>query len=327
MLSGMGHEAEAMLDRGQREWVLLVEDDPELRAALAELLRAFWDVETAGDVASAWKRISEGEPPHLILSDLSMPGESGLELLRKVRSDERTRLVPFILVSGVNDTEVVVQGLEMGANDYVSKPVNPAVLQARMSTHLRAAAMQRRLERQNALLSRLAAFDDLTGVYNRRAMTDTLETELTRSVRYGHPLAILLLDLDHFKKVNDTWGHSAGDDVLRGFVERITPTLRSTDALCRYGGEEFCIIMPETSQNSAIRAAERIRRLVAAEPFLSGEISIPMTVSVGVACLPLDFHDPPETLLDHADRALYRAKHNGRNRIVLFDAADCQIED
>lgn len=323
----MGREARLMAEHAKRERVLIVEDDPALRETLAVLLREHWDVVTAENVAEAWERIEEHGPPNIILSDMTMPGGSGLDLLQRVRSDERTRLVPFILVSAVSETDTVVQGLEMGANDYVSKPINPAILQARMATHLRGAEMQRRLERQNALLAHLAAFDDLTGVYNRRSMTTALEAEVTRCVRYHHAMAVLLLDLDHFKKVNDTHGHAAGDDVLRGFVQRITPVLRTTDILCRYGGEEFCVIMPETGQASATRAAERIRHVVEEQPFHSGETAIPLTVSIGLACLPRGFSDSPERLVEHADEALYQAKNAGRNRLVIYDQGNCQVMD
>lgn len=313
-----------MLSSPKRARVLVVEDDPTLRESLAILLRGQWEVATAENIEQAWQHIEQHGPPNIILSDVTMPGGSGLDLLARVRSDERTRLVPFILVSAVSETETVVKGLEMGANDYVNKPINPPILQARMSTHLRAAEMQRRLERQNTLLARLAAFDDLTGVYNRRSMSSALEAEVTRCVRYHHPLALLLLDLDHFKRVNDTYGHAAGDDVLRHFVQRVIPVLRATDILCRYGGEEFCVIMPETCQPNAVRAAERIRHLVEEEPFESDGFRIPVTVSIGLACLPQEFGGGPDALLEHADRALYEAKNSGRNRVVIFQDGECQ---
>ncbi len=326
-IARMGREALFMSEFHKKPSVLIVEDDPALREALAELLRADWSPQTAPSVEVAWAWIEEHGAPNIILSDMSMPGGTGLDLLRLVRADERSRLVPFILVSAVSEADTVVEGLELGANDYVTKPVNPPILLARMSTHLRAAEMQRRLERQNALLTRLAAFDDLTGVYNRRSMTTALEAEVTRCARYHHALAVLLLDLDHFKRVNDTYGHPAGDSVLREFVQRVIPVLRTTDLLCRYGGEEFCVIMPETNQENASRAAERIRQMVAAEPFQGDGDGIPLTVSIGLACLPRHFTEVPEALLENADKALYQAKEEGRNRISLYSTEDCEVSD
>jgi two-component system cell cycle response regulator len=214
----------------------------------------------------------------------------------------------------------VVEGLDLGANDYVTKPIVLPVLIARMEALLRASELVRRLEVQTELLAKLAAYDELTGAYNRRSMFHHLEAELGRSQRYGRHLSVLMLDVDHFKRVNDEHGHLTGDQVLAWFSQRVMEQLRSMDFVCRYGGEEFCVILPETPAAGALTVANRLRASVERSPFTSGALSLTITTSIGVATWdPAAGRDVPDLLL-RADNALMEAKRGGRNQVRVAAA-------
>jgi diguanylate cyclase (GGDEF)-like protein len=259
----------------------------------------------------------ENSLPDLILLDVFMPNVSGFDLLRELRSAPRTATTPIILISALSDTQHIVEGLELGANDYVTKPIVMPILTARMEALLRSSELVRRLEVQTELLAKLAAFDDLTGSYNRRSLFHHLEAELSRSRRYGRSLSVLMADIDHFKKVNDQYGHLVGDQALRWVATTLQNELRSMDFLCRYGGEEFCAILPETNQPGAARAAERIRSALERHVFVTDGLSLSLTISVGGASwTPSDDQEIPD-LLARADRALLDAKRAGRNQIQI----------
>lgn len=302
--------------------ILIVDDEPLNTDMLSRRLASRgYTTAIANSADDAWRQLSSNLPDVLLL-DVNMPDVSGLELLDRIRTTEEMRTIPVILVSALADTDNIVRGLQRGANDYVTKPVNLPVLLARLETQLKMASLVSQLESQKEILARLAAHDDLTGVLNRRAMFDAMEVDLARSRRYNHPLSILLMDLDHFKRVNDEHGHPAGDAVLRQFAAHISRNLRSTDSLCRYGGEEFCAILPETNRDQALRAAEIIRQHIENTDFVHEDLRIRMTVSIGVAS-----YFPPGTasstdLLDNADKALYEAKESGRNRVCAYHDED-----
>ncbi|HVY46930.1 MAG TPA: diguanylate cyclase, partial [Minicystis sp.] len=255
--------------------------------------------------------------PDLVLLDVFMPETSGFEVLARLRGDPKTRTVPVIVVSALADTAHVVQGLERGANDYVTKPVVIPILTARIEALLRASALVKHLEVQKELLAKLAAFDELTGVYNRRSLFHALETEIARSARYGRGLSVLMVDVDRFKGVNDAHGHRVGDDVLRIIAERLAAALRTTDVVARYGGEEFCVLLPETLADGAGRAAERVRDAIASRPVLVADRELAVTVSIGVTSW--DAVGPPPDLLGEADAALLAAKRDGRNCVRAAD--------
>lgn len=302
--------------------VLIVDDEPLNLDMLSRRLntRGYQTV-TAPSAEEAHRRIRE-RTPDIILLDVNMPRVSGLEMLDQLKADESTQGIPIILVSALSDTENIVRGLQRGANDYVTKPINLPVLLARLETQLKMASLVSQLESQKEILAKLAAYDDLTGVLNRRSMFEALELDLNRSVRYQHHLSVLMMDLDHFKKVNDQYGHAAGDSILREFAERVSHGLRSTDALCRYGGEEFSAVLPETPACQASTVAENIRQLVLSLPFTHEDQKIPMTVSIGVATFVPGEQPSAAALLDRADKALYDAKNSGRNRVCSFHADD-----
>jgi two-component system, cell cycle response regulator len=274
-----------------------------------------YTVPTATSAEEA-RRELEIAQPDIILLDVFMPKESGFDLLRELRSKPRTSTVPIVLISALTDTKHIVEGLELGANDYVTKPIVMPVLTARMEGLLRAAELVRRLEVQTELLSKLAAFDELTGAYNRRSMFHHLEAELARCRRYDRSVSILMIDVDHFKRVNDQHGHLVGDEALRWVVTTLKGELRAMDLVCRYGGEEFCAILPETNATGAGRAAERVRSSIERSGFTHQSLRVPVTVSIGVAGWSDTTASDIPDLLEQADRALLQAKRAGRNQVV-----------
>ncbi|MDP8235620.1 MAG: diguanylate cyclase [Candidatus Erginobacter occultus] len=299
--------------------ILVVEDDPISRKLLARRLEtAGYRVGVLADGESAREEL-KNNPPALLLLDIQLPGLTGLELLGWLRGEPALRRLPVILISGLDRPKDVVRGLELGASDYVTKPISFPVLLARIRTQLLISEMVVRLETQAKILARLAAYDELTGVFNRLGLSYFLKSEVERSLRYREPLAALMIDIDHFKPVNDLYGHPAGDRVLRRVAELISSTLRGPDLLCRYGGEEFLVILPHTSPDQAREAGERIRKEIAAVPFRSEENEIPLTVSVGAAGLDPEAEEPGEEMIAAADAALYRAKREGRNRVRSAD--------
>ncbi|MBI3269484.1 MAG: diguanylate cyclase [Planctomycetes bacterium] len=295
--------------------ILAVDDEAgNLDLLRRRLSRQGYEVPIASSASEAAAEIAD-RMPDMVLLDINMPEVSGLDFLKQLRASPKTLLLPVIMVSALTDTDSIVTAIQDGANDYVTKPINLPVLLARMETHLKMAALVQHLETQTQILSKLAALDYLTGIYNRRSMFDALEVELNRCRRSGRRLSVLMLDLDHFKRINDSHGHPAGDLVLREFASRAKQALRSTDILCRYGGEEFCVILPETETASALAAAERIRQAIGARSFMLESDEVTVTVSVGVASVPPEFEGELTELLERADKALYRAKQGGRNRV------------
>lgn len=308
-----------MIDPNRTYRLLVVDDDPFTRKLLNRRLSdAGYRVTAAEDGENAWEELKK-DPPDLLLLDIRLPGIDGLEILEWIRRESGRRRLPVILLSGLDQPGEVVRGLELGANDYVTKPVTFPVLLARIRTQLMISDMVKRLEAQNRILARLASYDQLTGAFNRRGLERILKTEVERSLRYRQPLAALMLDIDRFKPVNDRYGHPVGDRVLRRLAGIISSTLRSSDLFCRYGGEEFLIVLPHTGLERALEAGERICRRVAGEPFRDQGLEIPLTVSLGAAVLDPTAKDPGKELIAAADRALYRAKREGRNRVCRED--------
>lgn len=304
----------------KRANVLMVEDSQVSLATYAQRLEnRGYSVATASSAEQARQELAQ-KLPEIILLDVFMPKVSGFDLLRELRADPRTSHIPVILVSALSDTKHIVEGLDLGANDYVTKPIVMPILTARMEALLRASDLVRRLEVQTELLSKLAAYDDLTGAYNRRSMFHHLEAEIGRARRYQRDLSVLMVDVDHFKRVNDSLGHAAGDAALAWVAHTLHAQLRSMDFLCRYGGEEFCVILPETGAAGAARAGERLREAVEREPFTTGSTRVPLTISVGVATWSAAAGTEIPDLLAQADAALLEAKRAGRNRVAT--AAD-----
>jgi diguanylate cyclase (GGDEF)-like protein len=305
-----------MKSQRKRYRVLMVEDSRlSLEVYAQRLERRGYAVATATSAEEARQRLDEGQPD-IVLLDVFMPKVSGFEFLRELRSASRTSTTPVILISALSDTKHIVEGLELGANDYVTKPIVMPILTARMEALLRSAELVRKLEVQTELLSKLAAFDDLTGAYNRRSMFHHLEAELSRCRRYGRSVSVLMVDIDHFKRVNDSHGHLVGDHALRWIVATMQAELRAMDLLCRYGGEEFCAILPETNHPGATRAAERLRAAVERTRFSQDSVELSLTVSVGGASWSNGSKEVPD-LLARADESLLEAKRAGRNAVRI----------
>ncbi len=269
---------------------------------------------TSGE--QAIKRVKTAKPD-LILLDLMMPEMNGLEVCQSLKSDPLNQEIPIIFVTASNEKEHLIQAFEQGAVDYVTKPFSVPELLARVKTHLELKHTQDQLKKALLELEKLATTDSLTGIYNRRQLFVIGEQELQRSYRNNRPLSLLLLDLDYFKKINDLYGHSIGDQALILMAQTTLKSLRNSDFFCRFGGEEFVVILPETTLSEASEIAERLRFNLAEVSLFSQSETISFTVSIGVTSStpsPCAF----DLLLNRADQALYQAKHQGRNRVVTY---------
>jgi len=309
-------DREAIADTGRGGRVLLVDDWPASYARIAEVLAAEHNVEVEANPSEALFRAADGNYDLLIVS-LSLENFDGLRLCSQVRSIDRTRNVPILAVTEPENGARMVRGLEIGVNDYLMRPIDKNELLARARSLIRKRRYTERLRDNVQMSIEMAITDALTGLFNRRYMESHLTMLMEQAASRGKPLTALVLDIDFFKSVNDTHGHDAGDDVLREFALRIKRSIRGIDLACRYGGEEFVVIMPETDMAVATMVAERLRRRIAADPFMiqQGTRTIPVTISVGVAVM-RGKEDSAAAILKRADQALYKAKRDGRNRVV-----------
>ncbi len=308
-------EREAVSDRGRQGRILLIDDRPASHERIAAMLNDEHAIEIDSDPNHALFRAAEGTYDLVIVS-LSLENFDGLRLCSQLRSLDRTRNVPILAISDGDSNARLVRGLEIGINDYLMRPLDKNELLARVRTQIRKKRYTERLRDSVQLSIEMAITDPLTGLHNRRYMESHLGSLLEQAVLRKKPLTVLVLDIDYFKAINDTHGHDAGDDVLREFSFRIKKSIRGIDLACRYGGEEFVVIMPETDLTVATMVAERLRRRIATEPFpiQDGSNSIEVTISIGISALGKD--DAAANILKRADAALYRAKRDGRNRVV-----------
>jgi len=303
--------------------VLVVDDLPDnVEILRARLESRGYDVDTAADGEQALAAV-HAAPPHVILCDVMMPGIDGYEVARRIKQDASLPFIPIILVTALSDTDNIVQGLNTGADDYIAKPYHFQELEARVRAMLRIKRLQdeldlknRELEVANKRLKKLSITDGLTELFNHRHVHELLRDEFERSRRTGEPLAVVMIDLDRFKAVNDTYGHPTGDVVLYETARILKETAREIDMVGRYGGEEFIAILPNTDEEEAARFAERVRSAVEAHLYRDEGHELRMTCSSGAASFPVDGVDSPEELLKSADEALYLAKESGRNRVV-----------
>lgn len=301
---------------GEGHKILIVEDDAVTRARLAFLLRKnAYQVELAEDGDEGWALFRDGYYP-IVLTDWSMPGLSGPELCRRIRGYEGDLYTYLILITGKSEKSNIALGLEAGADDYVTKPFDSGELIARLRTGRRILDLQASMREVQRQLHELASRDGLTGVLNRRALEERLTEAFHFFQRRGPQLSIAMLDLDHFKHINDTYGHQAGDDVLKEAARRVNDVVREYDAIGRYGGEEFMVLLPDTPSEEASLIAERIRSAIAHTAITTRDGgSIDVTVSVGVATIGHGFQGHLKDVIEAADAALYRAKRAGRNRV------------
>jgi len=255
----------------------------------------------------------------LIICDLEMPRMDGFKVMSLVNSRQDLRDIPIIMLTGREDRDLKIKGLEQGACDYVTKPFDAGELVARVKVQLKIKALQDELKKSNELLKELSNTDPLTNLNNRRYLTKALHSELLRAERTGDCLSLIILDIDNFKKINDTYGHQNGDKVLSSIAEVTQTHLRCYDIAARYGGEEFVLVLPGTSLIGGEEVAERLREEVEAISFAPPMDKLTVTISLGVALFPSPLVDDMESLIRQADEALYRAKQNGRNRVETME--------
>jgi diguanylate cyclase (GGDEF)-like protein len=281
-----------------------------------------YNVQTARSGESALKRVQESHPD-LILLDIVMPGMDGFEVCERLKADSKTSDIPVVFVSSMTNTESKVKGFKSGGVDYINKPFQHAEILVRINTHITMLRLRKDLEMRNAELERLASTDYLTKLYNRRRFFLTAEKMFTESIRAGYPISITLIDLDHFKRVNDTYGHMTGDQVLIHAAHLIRNGCRENDMAARYGGEEFAILHPNIDKLAAAQIVEEIRNNVEVTPYVSETDEIVLTLSAGIVDKESCTNCPRvDDIFASADKALYRAKDRGRNQVVVFEEQD-----
>ena len=307
--------------------ILIVDDhEDNIELLRARLAARGYAIQTAMDGEEALACV-DGSPPDLILLDVMMPRIDGFEVVRRIKANPNLPFIPIILQTALDSTEHKVEGLDAGADDYITKPINFAELEARVKSMLRIKALQdaledreRELSEVNRQLLKMAQTDALTGLDNRRYVEERLEEAFGHSRRLNEPVAVVLCDLDRFKSVNDTYGHQAGDAVLKQLARILKKEAREIDRVGRYGGEEFMLLLPGTVLDAAVTFAERVRKAVEAHTFTFDGGTLQRTMSCGVAAWPHPRIDDCDALVKAADDALYVAKETGRNRVVRFDS-------
>ncbi len=317
---GMSDSAREEFDKAGGDGnILLVDDHANSAKRIVEALKPCHRVTIEGDIQAALEKVAEENFDALIIS-LSLSKSDGLRLCSQVRSLDQTRHLPILILVEPGDDARLLRGLDMGVNDYLMRPIDRNEMLARIRTQIK------RKRHSDMLRNRLeesveqAITDPLTGLHNRRYMEGHLRAQVTQALESGKPLSMMVADIDFFKLVNDTYGHDAGDTVLREFAARFRHNTRGIDLACRLGGEEFVVIMPDTEIGRAYQVAERLRACIATEPFqVNADTFIRVTASVGISTLE-EADDTPTTLFKRADNALYSAKRHGRNRVVA-DAA------
>ena len=309
--------------------ILVAEDDPVARKILEKTLsKEGHEVVSVENGRKAFELFKQRFFP-IILTDWMMPEMDGIELCRAVRNHQTSGYVFVIILTSKDSKDDIVTGLNSGADDYVHKPFNPPELKARIKTCLRILELERSLKEANENIRILSITDPLTKSYNRGYISECLPKEIQRAIRYGHALSLILCDIDHFKKVNDTYGHLAGDKVLIEFVYSIKQSIRKDlDWIARYGGEEFLIVLPETGPEGALIMAERLRNTISNNKFIVHEKALHITSSFGISGFDLASSDEnisSEILINMADQHLYQCKLEGRNRVKAGYANKDQI--
>lgn len=304
--------------------VLLIEDDEDdyviTRDLLSEIGDAHFDLEWVTTYEKAIPTIDEGRHD-ICLLDYNLGESNGVAILREVV--EKGCRTPIIMLTGQGHPEVDIEAMKAGASDYLVK--------GRIDAGLLGRSIRYAIERAQlmAAMRELAIRDELTGLYNRRQLSDMLSNEIERAYRYSHPMSLLMIDIDHFKLVNDTYGHPIGDAVLKWLADKVRDNVRSLDHPARYGGEEFAVILTETPGSGAMTVAESLRKAIGGKPFTfmghgGTQVSIPLSISLGIASVPNDGADE-HSLIASADQALYEAKRQGRNRTVHFASMNLPV--
>ena len=297
--------------------ILIIDDNPDALLIAKTRLKKECENILCAEGGKAGLEIAKREMPDLILLDIDMPEMPGFEVCRALKADTDLCMIPVLFLSGFVSAEDKIKGLDLGGMDYITKPFDAFELQARVRAALRTKNLQ-------DLLIEYAHIDPLTGLPNRRALMERLQQEWARMVRHGQPFSFIMADIDHFKKVNDTYGHLVGDQLLQEIAKVFTKQCRNVDTPARYGGEEFAIVVPQESAANARSLAERCRRNIEEISILVKGESVHTTVSFGIA--ETTGLTAPETLIEHADEALYAAKVAGRNQVATYDETKAEIQ-
>lgn len=305
--------------------ILIAEDEPAFRYLLEDvLIRWEYEVVLARDGNEAYQLLRGEDAPKLAILDWKMPGMEGIEICRKIRQEEGENYTYIILLTSQQRDEDLIIGMEAGADDYIIKPFKHNELRVRLRAGRRIIELQNELFAAREILRAKATHDSLTGMWNHEEILGILNKEVIRSERDGDCVSIIMVDIDHFKQVNDTYGHMAGDAVLHSIAKKMGSVVRPYDSVGRYGGEEFLIILPECCQECAAFFAERLCSGISSERIDTPEGVIPVTISLGVATSSKEWRQDSLSLVRAADAALYKAKANGRNRVeVAVETADC----
>ena len=305
--------------------ILVVDDQPaNLKTLLSFLKLQHFHVRIATSGERALLALSE-HPADIILLDVMMPDMDGFETCRRIKENKESADIPIIFMTSLDSIEDKVIAFQSGGVDYIIKPFQQVEILARINTHITLRKKEQELEkaldevtRQKKMLEKLSRTDDLTGLYNRRHLNTVLEREFNRSIRHNSELSCLLLDLDFFKDINDTYGHEFGDTVIQASAAIIQDSIRSSDFAFRFGGEEFLILLPQTETEGAVQAAEKIRQRMEVKKITNGNISATVEVSIGVSSFCQHHPAVRNDLIAFADKALYMAKNNGRNQVRVY---------
>lgn len=308
-------------DHNDLPQLLLVEDSDTSAALIVRYLKDRYRVRHAGDGAAAWAILSAEPDIELLVTDIQMPHMSGHELLRKIRGSDIPRIsgLPVIVMTSANESSERDLAFANGANDFITKPMQPTELVARIGVHQKLAHTIRALEQHRQLLQEQATTDVLTNLKNRRAFTELGSQHFSLARRHSNDLSLIALDIDHFKRINDSCGHAGGDEALVAVAKVVIASTRTTDVVARVGGEEFAILLPNTNRVGAGVLAERIRVAVKNSRFSVAGTTLSLTVSVGVASFGGAPNENLDQLMQVADRRLYLAKQTGRNKVVMRD--------
>jgi diguanylate cyclase (GGDEF)-like protein len=299
--------------------VLAAEDNPVFQSMLRTMLTKWgYEAVIARDGNEAWNILQGPNAPRLAVLDWMMPGRDGVEICRRIRSARREPYIYILLLTARNESQDLIEGMDAGADDYLTKPFNAHELRVRIRAGRRILDLQEELLQAREALREQATHDGLTGLLNRATILAKLDDELARSARDGRPVAVLMVDLDRFKAVNDTHGHLAGDAVLREAASRLKSAARRYDSVGRYGGEEFLVVLPGCEAAAAGAQAERLREAMAGAPFRAESRPLAITCSIGLAS---SSDCAPEFLVRDADDALYQAKAQGRNCVIVRAAS------
>jgi two-component system cell cycle response regulator len=310
----------------QQSRILVVDDHEDNIEVLRVRLESWGYVVDAAENGADALAFVERTPPDLILLDVMMPEIDGIEVARRIKANKGLPFIPIIMQTALDSTEDKVEGLEAGADDYITKPIDFAELKARLRSMLRIKRLQEALEERekellevNERLRYMSQTDGLTGLDNRRHLNERIDEMFQHAQRLTEPLSLVMCDLDKFKSVNDTYGHQAGDEVLKQLAQILKDEAREIDRVGRYGGEEFMLLLPGTVLDAAVTFAERVRKRIEAHTFTFDNGTLKRTASFGVSGLPHPKVDQSDALVRTADDALYVAKETGRNRVIRFD--------